>query len=132
MMQYKGYIAKVGYDDSVGLLHGSVVSSGGSPIANCEAADVDTLREEFRRSVDEYLAVCEERGLQPQPPFSGKLNVRLGPELHSRVAALAAQGGVSINSWIKEALEREVTQPALEVGPEVQSSASRRIRTWQD
>ena len=111
MMQYKGYVAEVEYDDSIGLLHGSVVSSGGLPIANCEAADVDTLRREFRRSVDEYLAVCEERGIQPQQPFSGKLNVRLGPELHSRVAALAAEGGVSINSWIKETLEREAAQP---------------------
>ena len=115
-MQYKGYIAKVEYDDSVGLLHGSVVSSGGLPVANCEAADVDTLKKEFHRSVDEYLAVCEERGILPQPPFSGKLNVRLGPELHSKVAALAADGGVSINSWIKETLEREAAQPKNEAG----------------
>ena len=115
-MQYKGYIARVEYDDSVRLLHGSVVSSGGYPVSNCETADLDTLRREFHRSVDEYLAVCEERGIHPQPPFSGKLNVRLGPELHSRVAALAAQGGVSINSWIKETLEREAAQPEPEVG----------------
>ena len=41
-------------------------------------------------------------------PFSGKLNLRLGHDLHARVAALAAQSGMSINSWIKETLEREV------------------------
>ncbi len=126
MMQYRGYVAKVEYDDSVRLLHGSVLGSGGYPVANCEAADVDTLRMEFHRSVDEYLAVCEERGLQPQPPFSGKLNVRLGPELHSRVAALAAQEGVSINSWIKETLEREAAQPQLEVGLGATEGARRR------
>ena len=106
-MEYKGYIAKVEYDDSVGLLHGSVVNSGSYPIANCEAADVNTLRREFKISIDEYLAVCEERGIEPQLPFSGKLNLRLGTDLHARVAALAAQSGMSINSWIKEALERE-------------------------
>lgn len=27
-MEYKGYVAKIEYDDSVGLLHGSVVNSG--------------------------------------------------------------------------------------------------------
>ena len=106
-MEYKGYIAKVEYDDSVGLLHGSVVNSGSYPVANCEATDVETLRKEFQISIDEYLAVCEERGIEPQPPFSGKLNLRLGPDLHARVAALAAQSGMSINGWIKEALERE-------------------------
>ena len=131
-MQYKGYFATVEYDDSVGLLHGSVVSSGGYPVANCEAADVDTLRNEVRRSVDEYLAVCEERGIQPQPPFSGKLNVRLGPELHSRVAAIAAQGGVSINSWIKETLEREAAQSEPEIGREVLEGVRRRSNPWQD
>ena len=107
-MEYKGYIAKVEYDDSVGLLHGSVINSGSYPIANCEAADADTLREEFRLSIDEYLAVCAERGIEPKRPFSGKLNLRLGHDLHARVAALAAQSGMSINSWIKETLEREV------------------------
>ena len=107
MMEYKGYIAKVEYDDSVGMLHGSVINSGSYPIANCEAPDVEALRKEFRISIDEYLAVCEERGITPQPPFSGKLNLRLGPDLHARVAALAARSGMSINSWIKDALERE-------------------------
>ena len=126
-MQYRGYIAKVKYDDSVGLLYGSVVGSGGYPVANCEAADVDTLRKEFHRSVDEYLAVCEERGLQPQPPLSGKLNVRLGPELHSRVAALAVESGVSINSWIKETHEREAAQPEPAVGLET-LEGERRMR----
>ena len=109
MMEYKGYIAKVEYDDSVGLLHGSVINSGSYPIATCEAADVETLKKEFQISIDEYLALCEEHGVKPQPPFSGKLNLRLGPDLHARVAALAAKSGMSINSWIKEVVEREAT-----------------------
>ena len=107
MMEYKGYIAKVEYDDSVGLLHGSVINSGNYPIATCEASEVETLRKEFRISIDEYLAWCAEDGVEPKRPFSGKLNLRLGPDLHARVAALAAQSGMSINNWIKEALERE-------------------------
>ncbi len=32
MMEYKGYIAKVEYDDSVGLLHGSVSIAGAIPL----------------------------------------------------------------------------------------------------
>lgn len=107
MMEYKGYIAKIEYDDSVGMLHGRVINSGSYPVATCEAADVETLREEFRISIEEYLAVCAEHGIEPVRPFSGKLNLRLGPDLHARVAALAARSGVSINSWIKDALERE-------------------------
>ena len=36
-MEYQGYIPKVEYDESVGLLHASVINSGAYPIANCEA-----------------------------------------------------------------------------------------------
>ena len=71
MIEYKGYIARVEYDDSVGLLHASVVNSGPYPIANCEAEDVKTLRKEFRASIDEYLASCAEDGVDPKKPFIG-------------------------------------------------------------
>nr|DAY16668.1 MAG TPA: HicB family [Caudoviricetes sp.]DAY83741.1 MAG TPA: HicB family [Caudoviricetes sp.] len=36
------------------------------------------------------------------------MNVRLSPELHSRVAVLAKQAGVSINAFIKKAVEKQV------------------------
>ena len=68
MMQYKGYIAQIEYDDLVGLLHASVINSGAYPVANCEAADEESLRREFRISIDEYLASCEEDGVAPRKP----------------------------------------------------------------
>lgn len=105
MMEYKGYVATVEFDDSVGLLHGRVVNSGDYPIATFEATDVASLRAEFRLSVDEYLSACKEAGVEPRPPFSGKLNLRLGSELHRRVAVSALQSGLSINEWIRSVLE---------------------------
>ena len=108
MIEYKGYTATIEFDDSVGLLHGRVVNSGPYPIATFEATDVDGIQEEFQRSVDEYLASCEEDGVEPKKPFSGKLNVRLGSDLHQRVALSAAEEGVSQNSWIANALEEKV------------------------
>ena len=90
MMEYKGYVAEVDFDESVGRLHGRVVNSGAYPIATFEATDVDGLRREFRRSIDEYLASCREDGVEPRKPFSGKLNVRLGPDLHQRVCPLGS------------------------------------------
>lgn len=67
-MQYKGYTAAFEYDDSVGRLHGRVTNSGPYPIATFEAADAEGLREEFHRSVDDYLAWCEEDGAPPRRP----------------------------------------------------------------
>ena len=112
MMEYKGYLAAVEFDDSADILHGRVVNSGAYPIATFEATDAKALRREFERSIDEYLAWCEEDGVEPKPPFSGRLNVRLGSELHAAVAAAAAARGVSINSWIVQALRETAGAPS--------------------
>ena len=40
--------------------------------------------------------------------YSGSLNVRLTPDIHSRVAYLAKQAGVSINSFIRTAVEKQI------------------------
>ena len=111
-MEYKGYVAAVEFDDSIDVLHGRIVNSGPYPIATFEATDAGELRREFERSVDEYLTWCEEDGVEPRRPFSGKLNLRLGSELHALVAAAAAANRMSINSWIVRALRGSVgTEP---------------------
>ena len=89
MMEYKGYLAAVEFDDSADVLHGRVVNSGPYPIAAFESTDARQLRREFERSVDEYLEWCEEDGVEPRKPFPGKFNVRLGSELHVAVVSAA-------------------------------------------
>ena len=108
MMEYRGYVAEVEFDDSIEILHGRVVNSGPYPIATFEATDARDLRGEFERSIDEYLAWCEEDGVTPQRPFSGKLNLRLGTELHAAVATAAASRRMSINAWIVRAVRKAV------------------------
>jgi predicted HicB family RNase H-like nuclease len=68
MIEHKGYIAEVVYDDSVDLLHARVANSGDCPIATAEASDVASLKHEFAVSVDVYLAWCEEDGVEPVKP----------------------------------------------------------------
>ena len=110
MMEYKGYVAAIEFDDSVGCLHGRVVNSGPYPIATFEATDVDGIRREFQHSIDEYLTSCKEDGVEPRKPFSGTLNLRLGPDLHRRAALSASVRGMSLNSWIKQAVEEKVSR----------------------
>ena len=100
MIEYKGYVAKVVFAHSADAFHGQVVNTGPYPIVTFETTTASALRKEFHRSIDEYLAICEEEGIEPKKPCSGKLNLRLGSELHAAVAMAAADEGVSINSWI--------------------------------
>ena len=106
MIEYKGYVARVEFESTADAFHGRVVNSGPYPIVTFETTTAGALRREFERSIDEYLSVCEEQGLTPKKPFSGKLNVRLGSELHAAVAMAAEREGVSINSWIVGALRK--------------------------
>ena len=66
MMEYKGYLARVELDDSTGVLHGRAVDGGPYPVATFEATDASALCREFERSVDVYLAWCEEDGVEPR------------------------------------------------------------------
>ena len=68
LLEYKGYIGEVLYDDEAEVLHVRVVDSGPYPIANAEATDVEGLKREFRCSIDVYLEGCKELGIDRVAP----------------------------------------------------------------
>ena len=68
MLEYKGYVAEVVYDDEAEVLHARVINSGHYPIANAEATDVEGIKREFRISIDTYLDGCAELGIEPVAP----------------------------------------------------------------
>jgi predicted HicB family RNase H-like nuclease len=79
----------------------------------------------MKRAVDHYLEVCETRGEAPERPFSGKLNIRLGPDLHRAAAAAAAAEGQSLNNWLKRVVADAAQVPAAK---SVRSRRSRKAR----
>lgn len=103
MMEYKGYKAAVTYDYRGRVSHGEVV--GTRDVIFFEAESVEHLEKEFRFSIDDYPAVCAERGREPDKQYSGRVPLRVRPELH-RGATEAARGeGKSLNSWSADAKE---------------------------
>lgn len=111
MMNYKGYIGKVEYDDENRIFSGEVVNS--RAVITFHGKSVEELEKEFRISVDEYIDWCHEDGIEPEKPYSGRFNVRFDPELHRRAAIAASSLGMSLNSFIamstRDELERNVT-----------------------
>jgi len=65
----------------------------------------------FKESVDDYLAWCAEQGEEPDKPYSGKILVRMEPNLHRAVALQADREGSSVNAFIVKALERATKTP---------------------
>ena len=121
MIEYKGYTGVFEYDTELELFSGFVVDIRDQ--IYFEGESVEELKASMRRAVDQYLEVCEDRGEKPEKPFSGKLNVRLGPELHRAVAVAAAASGESINSWLIR-----VVSSAAERDPRVTPLTRREMR----
>jgi len=102
-MTYKGYTARIEYDDSDRIFVGRL--AGIRDIVGFHASSVDELQAAFRESVDDYVQACEKLGQTPQKPASGKLMLRVAPEIH-RAALVAAQAsGKSLNQWAAHVLQ---------------------------
>jgi len=105
-MTYKGYLGSVNYSDKDQVFFGKIEGING--LVNFEGKSVKELTEAFHEAVDDYLAYCEDEGIEPDKSYSGVLNVRLTPAIHRQIAILARQAGLTLNAYIKEALEEKV------------------------
>src|ERR1700730_12862616 len=106
MMEYKGYVGRVEFDDEAGILHGEVINT--RDVITFQGATVQELRKAFRDSVEDYLAFCKERAEEPEKPYSGQFITRVSPELHRRINLAATLAGKSLNAWVTEQLEKGV------------------------
>lgn len=106
-LKYKGYCGSVEYSEADDCLFGKVQGMDKDCISY-EGETLPGLRRDFEEAVDAYLESCEERGVTPRRPFSGRLVLRMSSELHGRVAFAAAGLGTTINEFINRALVDEL------------------------
>lgn len=103
-MHHKGYAARIGYSDEDGCFVGRL--AGIRHIVTFHADNVADLRQAFHEAVDDYLETCASAGVAPQKPYSGKIMLRIPPEVHARAAMLAQAHGKSLNQWVAEVISR--------------------------
>ena len=106
-MEYKGFAARVEYSEADGCIIGHV--AGIRDVIGFHGESVAELRAAFEDAVDDYLATCEKLGRDPNKPYSGQFRLRLEPELHARAAMLAEAKGKSLNAWVSEVIEKNVS-----------------------
>ncbi len=102
-MEYKGYIGIVQFDEEAEIFHGDVLNL--KDVITFQSDSVEGLKREFHESVDDYLEFCRKRNEEPEKPFSGKLTLRLNPELHRRLYIRSRKEKKSLNHWIHDALD---------------------------
>jgi predicted HicB family RNase H-like nuclease len=101
-MTVDGFHAKIEYDEELDLLRGEILGFNGG--AHFDGKNPKELRAEFKKSLQVFLDVCKEKGIDPKRNFSGKFNLRISPELHEQLALAAQAEGKSINMVAQEAL----------------------------
>ena len=105
-LNYKGYAGNIEFSEIDEVFHGKVL--GIKALISFEGDSVSTITGDFRAAVDEYLDFCAENGVEPEKPFKGSFNVRIGTELHRKAALTALVQGVSLNSFVEEAIRQYV------------------------
>jgi predicted HicB family RNase H-like nuclease len=123
VMEYKGYVGKVEFDDDAEMFQGEVIDT--RDVITFQGASVADLKKAFRESVEDYLALCQKRGEEPEKPFSGQFVTRVSPDLHRRINVAATLSGKSLNAWVTEQLESGVQKAGINANVNQTKAASR-------
>ena len=103
-MTYRGYAARIEYDDDDGVFTGRI--AGIRDGVGFHAESVESLRQAFYEAVEDYIETCAKVGKEPQKAYSGRVMFRVSPETHRKAAVAAELFGKSLNQWAEELLER--------------------------
>lgn len=103
-LTHKGYRARVEFDARDNIFWGKVLGLPDSVNITFEGETVAKLTLDFRNAVDFYLADCAKQGRKPTKPASGKLMLRVPPEVHGAALAAAEAAGKSLNQWAAKVL----------------------------
>jgi len=106
IMEINGYQAVIKYDPEIEMFRGEFIDINGG--ADFYAGDIDGLRKEGETSLNVFLDMCKEDGVDPRKTFSGKFNLRISPELHAQIVTRATAEGKSLNKWVADLLNDTV------------------------
>jgi predicted HicB family RNase H-like nuclease len=101
-MIYKGYSARIDFDEQDRIFVGHL--AGIRDIVGFHGSSVNELEAAFHEAVDDYLAHCAQLNLLANKPFSGRMLLRVPPEVHAQASVAAQVAGLSLNQWAAQAL----------------------------
>lgn len=102
-LTHKGYTARIEFDERDNIFVGRIL--GLRAMISFHGETVAELREAFACAIEDFLADCKEQGLKPEKPASGKLMLRVPPEVHGAALVAAQAAGKSLNQWATEVIQ---------------------------
>ncbi len=108
-MSYKGYTASMVFDAEDKVIVGRVLDI--DDIISFHGESVAEFQSNFQAVIEDYLAASQALGSAPEKPASGKLMLRIAPEVHAAALKAAALSGTSLNKWAERALGKAARTP---------------------
>ncbi len=102
VLEYKGYIGSIEFSEEDTIFYGKV--QGIRSLISYEGENAKELIQDFHQAVDDYLALCKERGTEPEKAYKGSFNIRISPDLHKSAAIYAYEHKTSLNAVVENAL----------------------------
>ena len=110
-MTYKGYTVSMVFDAQGKVIVGRVLDI--DDISSFHGESVAEFESNFQASIEDYLAASKALGSAPEKPASGKVMLRIAPEVHAAALKAAARSGTSLNKWAEGALGKAARKPSV-------------------
>lgn len=107
LLTYKGFYGSARYSAADEVFYGKL--EGIDDLVNYEGSSVRELIKAFQEAVEDYLETCKKMGKEPNKTYKGSFNVRIPAELHREAAIYAASKDVSLNDFVKTAIQYALT-----------------------
>lgn len=108
---FKDFVGAVHFSAEDQVFFGKIV--GIDDLVTFEGDTVKELNHAFEEAVEDYIELCQETGKEAFKTLKGSFNVRIQPELHSKIYVQSLLSGKTLNQFVKEALEEKVSRGQL-------------------
>ncbi len=108
-MSYKGYTVSMVFDAEDKIIVGRVLDV--DDIISFHGSSVAEFESNFHATIEDYLAASIDLNSAPERPASGKVMLRIAPEIHAAALKAAARSGTSLNKWAEGALGKAARKP---------------------
>lgn len=108
-MIYKGYTTSMVFDTEDKIIVGRVLDI--DDIISFHGASVSEFEVNFHAAIEDYLAAAKELDSAPERPASGKVMLRIAPQVHAAALKAASRSGTSLNKWAEAALGKAARKP---------------------
>lgn len=73
LLEYKEYYGTVEFSDADNIFFGKFIGING--LISFEGDSVQSLKEDFESAIDDYLEMCEEKGVEPERAYKKLYNI---------------------------------------------------------